>query len=319
MRKICLLGGTGFVGKPLAKRLFKEGWQVNILTQRREQRRELRVLPNVHLIATDVNDQTQLNAQLAGCDVVINLVGIRNEKGNDGSGFRKAHVELSQKLITACQTNHIKHVLHLSALNADAKNGKSHYFRTKGEAEDLLHAAEGVDVTSFKPSIIFGDNDRFFKNFASLLRVPSPIFMLPSGYTKFSPVWLNDVVEAMLSTIGKTKHYGQRYNLCGPTTYTLEELVAYTAKMMGVQRHIIPLNDKYSRWVALFMNKLPSTPYSIDNYQSAQMDSVCDDNHLPQLLSNTPHTIESIMPKYFSTTSTPRELYSQFRMLAGRT
>ena len=128
MRKICLLGGTGFVGKPLAKRLFKEGWQVNILTQRREQRRELRVLPNVHLIATDVNDQTQLNAQLAGRDVVINFVGIRNEKGNDGSGFRKAHVELSQKLITACQTNHIKHVLHLSALNADAKNGKSHYF-----------------------------------------------------------------------------------------------------------------------------------------------------------------------------------------------
>lgn len=320
MRRVCLLGGTGFVGKHLATRLFNQGWQVRILTQRREQHRELWVIPGLEMVSTNVYDQKQLDEQLAGCDAVINLVGIFNEGGNDGAGFRKVHVELSQKLIVACQTNKIKRLLHLSALNADAKNGKSHYLRTKGEAEDLVHAAQDLQVTSFRPSLIFGENAAFFNRFASLLGVPSPIFMLPSGKTKFAPVWVNDIVEAMLVTLDKSEHYGQHYNLCGPNVYTLEELVAFTAKMLGVERQIIPLNDKYSKWAAYILNKVPGKPYSIDNYQSSQIDSICsDNNHLSQLLSTTPRTIESIMPKYFSTTSTPREVYSKFRYSAGRT
>mgnify|MGYP003572058076 CR=1 FL=1 len=317
MRKICLLGGTGFVGKHLIHRLVKTGWQVRVLTRQREQHRDLLVLPSLELVSTDIYDQNQLQEQLAGCEVVINLVGILNEIGNDGAGFRKAHVELPEKVIAACQANNIKRLLHMSALNADAKHGTSHYLRTKGEAEDLVHAAENLQVTSFRPSVIFGEDDSFFNRFATLLRVPSPLFMLPSGHAKFAPIWVNDVVEAMLQTIDNPKHYGQRYNLCGPKVYTLQEIVAYTAKLMGVKRYIMPLGDKGSYLAGRFMEWVPRKPYSRDNYHSSQMESVCgDNNHLPQL-GITPYAVETVMPKYFAN-ATFRGLYSTFRSQAGR-
>jgi NADH dehydrogenase len=318
MRNLCLLGGAGFVGKALVNRFFKAGWQVRVLTRQREKHRELLVLPSLDLVATDYS-QEQLNQQLAGCDVVINLVGILNEPGNDGAGFRKAHVELLQKVITACQANQIKRLLHLSALNANAKQETSHYLRTKGEAEDLIHNVQDLQVTSFRPSVIFGEKDSFLNRFVQLLRVPSPIFMLPSAEAKLAPVWVNDVVEAVFQSVDNYEHYGKRYNLCGPNVYTLQALVKYTADLIGVKRWIIPLGDKSSARIArLFELKLiPGKPYSLDNYHSSKIDSVCgDNNHLSQL-GITPHAIETIMPKYFAGV-TPRELYSTFRCQAHR-
>ena len=318
MRKIGLLGGTGFVGKRLVNRLSKMGWQVRVLTRRLSPHRES-LLPSVELVTTDVYNQEQLNKQLAGCEVVINLVGILNETGNDGAGFQRAHVELSQNLITALRANNIKRFLFMSALNADAKQEKSHYLRTKGEAENLVHAAEDLHVTSFRPSVIFGENTPFLKVFTTLLHVPFPLFMLPSGHAEFAPVWINDVVEALAQTIDNPEHYGKRYNLCGPKVYTLQELVAYLAKLMEVTRYIMPLGDTASSLVARFMGKLvPGKPYSLDNFYSSLVPSVCgDNNHLVQL-GITPRAMETVMPKYFSSASTPRELYSAFRVQAGR-
>ena len=318
MRKICLLGGTGFVGKHLINRLIKMGWQVRVLTRRSEQHRELQLLPNLELVSAEVYKQEQLNTHFAGCEAVVNLVGILNESGNKGAGFHKAHVELPQKVVTACQQNNIKRLLHLSALNADAKQGTSHYLRTKGEAEDFVRTVANLQVTSFRPSVIFGEGDSFFNRFAGYLRVPSPIFMLPSGHAKFSPVWVGDVVAAIVQTIDNPQHYGQRYNLCGPKVYTLQELMAYTAKLMGLKRYIIPLGNNSSYWAARFMELFPRKPYSRDNHLSSKMDSVCgyDNNHW-QRLGITPRALETIVPKYL-TASTPRALYSTFRCQAGR-
>jgi NADH dehydrogenase len=318
MRKVCLLGGTGFVGKHLANRLLELGWQVRILTRRREQHRDLLVLPKLELVAANIYDQPQLNAQLAQCEVVINLIGILNEIGNDGAGFRRTHVELTQKIITACQTNQIQRLLHMSSLNADAKQGTSHYLRTKGEAEDLVHTVPNLFVTSFRPSVIFGEDDSFFNRLARLLRLPSPIFLLPAGQTRFAPIWVNDVIDAMILTIDDAQHYGQRYNLCGPNVYTLQELVAYTAKLIGAKRKkIISLNERKSYNIARIMEFIPGKPYSIDNYHSGRVDSICgENNHLLQL-GITPHTLEAIMPQYFQAT-TVRSLYSNWRCQARR-
>jgi nucleoside-diphosphate-sugar epimerase len=122
--------------------------------------------------------------------------------------------------------------------------------------------------------------------------------MLPSGEAKFAPVWVNDVVAAMILTLDNPQHEGNRYNLCGPKIYTLKELVAYTAKMMGVKRYIIPLKNKSSFWAARVMELIPGKPYSIDNYNSAQLESVCGENNHLLELGITPHSVESIMPKY---------------------
>jgi nucleoside-diphosphate-sugar epimerase len=158
MRTICVLGGTGFVGRHLAASLAREDYTLRVLTRRRERHRDLLVMPSLQLIEADVYDQHVLNEQLSGCDAVINLVGILNEKGRDGSGFHRAHVELPRKVAHACQASGVRRLLHMSALNADAQKGPSHYLRTKGQGEDLVHAAaaQGLQVTSFRPSVIFG-------------------------------------------------------------------------------------------------------------------------------------------------------------------
>ncbi|MDY6992818.1 MAG: complex I NDUFA9 subunit family protein [Pseudomonadota bacterium] len=317
MSTICLLGGSGFVGQHLAQWLTKQGWQIRILTRRREQHRELLVLPTLKLISADITDQAQLNTHLAGCDVVVNLIGILNEKGDDGAGFRRLHVDLPQKIINACQHNKINRLLHMSALNADAQSGQSHYLRTKGEGEDLVHAAEGINVTSFRPSVIFGQGDSFFNQFKTLLKISPYFFMLPSAHAKFAPVWVNDVVAAMATTIEDPTSYGQRYNLCGPHVYRLEELVAYTADVNNLRRRIIPLNDSWSYRAAWFMERIPGKPYSLDNYRSSQKASTCHQNHLPEL-GITPHSVEAILPKYMGPFASRMTRLSEYRHNARR-
>ena len=320
MRTIALLGGTGFVGKHFTHLLIKKGWNVKILTRQRERHRHLLVLPKVELISADVYQQEQLNTHLEGCEVVVNLVGILNETENDGSGFRRAHVELPQKIVTACQVNQIQRLLHLSALNAHPHRevGKSHYLCTKGEGEDFLHSTQEVlHVTTFKPSAIFGEGDSFLNRFASLLRVPSPIFMLPSGKARLSPVWVEDVVEVMFKALDNPKYYGQRYHLCGPKIYTLRELVEHLAKVMEVKRLVIPLDDKLSYFTARVMELVPGRPYSRDNYHSFTLDSVCTDNHFAHF-GMAPHTLEEIVPRYFGPFSAKATRYSQYRSHARR-
>lgn len=327
MRKIGLLGGTGFVGRHLITQLARQKWQIVALTRRREEHRELLVLPSLKIVSVNPYDQEQLNAQLAGCDVVVNLVGILNEAGSNGEGFRKAHVELPQKVVAACKANGIKRLLHMSALHAHAQQGKSHYLRTKGEAEDFVHAQAELHVTSFRPSVIFGEDDSFFNRFALMLKVSPYAVPVPCPQTRFAPVWVNDVVTAVLHSINDPKFYGQRCNLCGPKVYTHQELWKHTADWIGVRRRFLPLSapnaQRMAKWLeswvgqtASFVLGLDGKLFSMDNYQSLQTDSVCPDNHLP-MFGITPRSLESVMPKYL-TASTPRGVYSQFRHQARR-
>jgi NADH dehydrogenase len=249
IRRIAILGGTGFVGRSLCNRLSNEGYELKVLTRNREYHRDnLILLPGLDLVEADVHDPEQLKQHLVGCDAVINLIGILNEKGNSGKGFRRAHVELAEKLITACTENNIHRLLQMSALNADSAKGKSHYLKTKGEAENLLHAnTAGINVTSFRPSVIFGKDDSFFNRFASLLKTIPLFFPLACYASKFAPVYVLDVVEMMAKSLNDSESYDQRFQLCGPKIYTLEELVNFTAESIGVKRIVIPLNDVLSR------------------------------------------------------------------------
>jgi len=317
MRKIAIIGGTGFVGQHIASVLAKKGyWQIKILTRRREDKRHLLVLPTAEVITTDLYNQDALNKQLKDCDTVINLVGILNERGHDGEGFYKAHVELAEKVIEACQVNGIKRLLHMSALNADAEKGSSHYLRTKGKAENLVLSADNIHTTSFKPSVIFGGNDSFFNRFAQLLKLMPAFFPLACPDAKFAPIWVNDVAHAMVNSIDRPDTFGKAYNLCGPKVYTLRELVEYTAKNLGLRRKVIGLSDSMSHLQARVFERIPGKPFSVDNYGSLQTDSICDANHLVGLGVEA-HAIETIMPKFLAAT-TPRDHYQRFRMASRR-
>ena len=141
--------------------------------------------------------------------------------------------------------------------------------------------------------------------------------MLPSAHAKFAPVWVKDVVAAIVKTLDKPDSYGKRYQLCGPKVYTLQELVAYTAKQMGLKRYIIPLNTSMSKFIAQIMERVPGKPYSLDNFHSSQLDSICGDKNDFKQLGISPHPLETVMSRPLSAT-TSKESYSIYRSLARR-
>lgn len=325
IKKICILGGTGFVGKTLANRLTREGYQLRVLTRNRERNRDkLILLPSLELIETDIHDPEQLKEQMAGCDAVINLVGILNEKGHNGSGFHHAHVELAEKIIEASQATGIRRILQMSALNADADSGPSHYLRTKGKAEERLHAVANIYVTSFRPSVIFGANDSFFNRFAELLKLSPLFFPLACPKACFAPVFVENVADAFARTINSPDSYGKHYDLCGPKTYSLLQLVEYTAKCMNIKKKIIPLPDVISRIQAasfdltgfIFAMLGVEKPFSMDNYLSTRIDSICKHNCLGDL-GITPVALESVVPKYLSNKFQKAE-YNNYRQQSRR-
>ena len=317
MKQVCILGGTGFVGQHLAAQLAKQGVKIRIVSRHPQRHRELSVLPGVEVVKANIYQQAELNAQLVGCEAVINLVGILNENNKNNQQFREVHVDLPNKIITACAAQNVNRLLHLSALQADPKQGKSQYLRSKGEGEYAVQMAANLQATVFRPSVIFGAGDSFFNRFAEFLRLIPCCFPLACPNAKLTPVWVNDVTAAIIYSLENPKlTAGHAYDLCGPQVYTLRQLVSYTARVIGVKRRIIPLNDSLSRLQAAVMNFVPGKPFSTDNYLSLQTDGVCRENHL-KTLGIEPHSIESIAPTYLAA-RTSRGRYDQFRYAARR-
>jgi NADH dehydrogenase len=318
IHKVCVLGGTGFVGRHLLNRFTRERFQLRVPTRRRERHRDLLVMPTVDVIEADVHDPEVLRRLFEGCDAVVNLVGILNERGDDGSGFNRAHVELAGKVVAACQATGVRRLLHMSALNAGA-GAPSHYLRSKGLAEDLVFAASSnaFKVTSFRPSVIFGPEDSFLNRFASLLRMTPVCFPLARAKARFSPVYVNDVAEAFTVAMTDPDSYGQGYDLCGPKVYTLGQLVQYVNELIGTDWLILPLSDGLSRMQAAVLERVPGKPFSRDNLRSLSVDSVCTGDNGLRALGITPTVLEAVAPAYLAQRRS-RGLYSEFRNLAGR-
>ncbi|MEX0732363.1 MAG: complex I NDUFA9 subunit family protein [Aquisalimonadaceae bacterium] len=317
MQRVCILGGTGFIGGHLVNRLREDGIDSRVLTRSRERNRHLLVVPGLELIEADIFDRDALVEQFTGMDAVINLTGILNEKGFDGSGFRRVHVDLTRTVIEACHTAGVSRFVQMSALGADAENGPSHYQRSKGEGERLALEAQAPHfaVTVFRPSVVFGPDDSFFNRFVNLLRM-APVFPLPTPNARFAPVFVGDVTEAFARCLTERASFGRSYELCGPEVYTMRELVEYTARIAGLKRIIFGCGDGLSKLQARVMQRVPGKPYSMDNYLSATVDNVCSHGGLADLGIH-PTAIDAVVPGYLSSRRT-RMQYNQFRRTARR-
>src|ERR1700685_981704 len=195
---LCILGGTGFLGTRLVGRLVKDGHAVTVLSRDREQHKHLLVLPGLTLENCDVYVEAQLSERFRGKDVVINLVGILNERGFSGAGFRRAHTELTRGVLQAARSAGVTRLLQVSALKA-AVDAPSYYLRSKGEAEQLIReTSAALDWTILKPSVMFGPGDSFLNRFAGLLAAVPLTFPLAKPDARFQPVLVDDVIEAVL-------------------------------------------------------------------------------------------------------------------------
>jgi uncharacterized protein YbjT (DUF2867 family) len=280
---IVILGGTGFVGTRLVARLIKEGHRVTALSRDRELHKHLLVLPGLTLENSDVYDEAQLSERFRGKDVVINLVGILNERGFGGGGFRRAHTELTRIVLQAARSAGVPRLLQLSSLKA-SPDGPSYYLKSKGEAEKLIREGGGtLDWTIFQPSVMFGPGDSFLNRFAALLGALPLVFPLARPNARLQPVLVDDVIEALLRCLRGGPSSRQTYELGGPQVYSLREIVSLVAKITGRRRWVIGLPDFIARLQGLVMNFVPGRPFSSDNYRSLTIDSVCTEDGFARL------------------------------------
>jgi NADH dehydrogenase len=315
-QSIVVLGGTGFLGTRLVARLIKDGHRVTVISRDREQHKHLLVLPGLTLENGDVYEEPQLSERFRGSDVVINLIGILNERGWSGAGFRRAHTELTRGVLQAARSAGVTRLLQVSALKA-AVDAPSYYLRSKGEAERLIReGSAALDWTIFQPSVMFGPGDSFLNRFAGLLAVSPGLFPLAKPNARFQPVFVDDVVEALRRCLHGGASSRQTYELGGPEVYSLREIVALVAKLTGRRRWILGLPDFAARMEALLMDFVPGRPFSSDNYRSLTVDSVCSEDGFSRL-GIKPHSMVASARQYLGSHEDNARL-SQNRESAGR-
>jgi NADH dehydrogenase len=296
-----MLGGTGFVGRELATRLALDGHWVIIPTRSSDEHahEQLQVLDTVRVVPADVHDPRTLARLFSRVDVVINLIGILNEHGR--ATFKLVHVDLAEKVIAAARTSGVRRLLHMSSLGADANKGPSRYLRSKGEAETRVRNAPGMRWTIFRPSVIFGPSDSLTNRFARLLRLGGGFMPLARGGTRFAPICVYDVVTAYRRALTDKATINQTYELCGPEVVALAELVRLTAKVAGIPCHILHLPDFVGWMQGLVMGLLPGKPFSLDNYRSLTVDSVCTESGCARL-GIQPQPMLAVLPNYLKPT-----------------
>lgn len=295
LRRVALLGGTGFVGRALAARLQREGLRTRVITRDLSHTRALWTLPDVECRVLDTADAAAFAAALEGCDAVVNLVGILNERGDDGRGFARVHVAFTAQALAAAGNAGVSRYVQMSALNADPA-GPSHYLQSKGEAEAKVRATVGMRTAILRPSVIFGDGDGLFGRFAPLVRW-LPFLPLAGAHARMQPVFVGDVVEAVWRVL-KDDHLasGTVFELGGPTQWTLGDIVSFTARCTRHFCPVIPLPNWLGRLQAEVCEHLPGKPFSRDNWRSLQADSVVRGEDGLAQLGIVPTLLTSIVP-----------------------
>jgi NADH dehydrogenase len=320
--RILVIGGSGFIGTHVVSQLTARGLRVVVPTRHRERARHLIVLPTVDVIDTRMASGDGLDGLVSGCDAVINLVGVLHSQpgGPDdpfGAEFRRAHVDLPETIVRACQRSGVRRLVHVSALGVSddpAKPGPSRYLRSKAAGEATLRQSTDLDWTILRPSVVFGADDAFLNLFASMQR-RLPLVPLARPDAKFQPIWVEDLARAIVNLIDKPTTFGQTYDLVGPEVFTLRQLVGMAGTWSGHPRPIVGLPSGIDRMVAGIMEMAPVPPMTIDNLDSMSIDNVSSQPLSPEL-GIRPSSLLTIGPAMFGGGNERR--YGEWREQAHR-
>lgn len=300
MNNILILGGTGFVGRSVCDKLVERsggaGGQIVVPSRRPARAKHLQLLPTLRVAQADVHQAADLQRLVQGVDAVINLVAVLH--GSEAE-FKRVHVDLPQKLADACKAAGVRRVVHVSALGvSDA--APSRYLRSKAAGEAALKAA-GLDLTILRPSVIFGEHDRFTNLFASLQAL-APFVPLAGAQARFQPVWVQDVAAAIVRCLDLPSTIGQTFECAGPEVFTLQQIIEQVGRWSGHDRRVFGLPDAAARAQAFLMELMPGAPLmSRDNIDSMQVPNVAS-GELPGLaaLGITASPLASVVPGYLS-------------------
>ncbi len=319
--RVLVVGGAGFIGRHVVNLLAARGIRATVPTRRRERAKHLILLPTVEVVETDVNAPGELERLATQCDAVINLAGVlhsrpagaHSEGGRRfGQDFFAAHAELPQHVVSACRAAGVKRLLHMSALGA-SREAPSEYLRSKGAGEEIVLAADDLAVTVFRPSVVFGPEDRFLNLFAKLAAV-TPMLAVACPEARFQPVYVGDVAQAYERALNERDAVGRSYDLCGPREYSLRQLVQYVCRLQGRRRVVIGLGDRLSWLQALILEKLPGHLLTRDNVLSMRVPNI---SRVALPFGIVPTALEAIVPLYMAHAA-PRERLGDLRHKAHR-
>jgi uncharacterized protein YbjT (DUF2867 family) len=264
MKSIVVFGGSGFVGRSLCRLLSADGnWRVRVVTRRLLNASALAGLPNVSLVEADISDPQRLHSVLEGQDAVVNLIAILHGTPRK---FSEVHVDWPRRLAMACLAAGTRRFLHVSALGVESPE-PSLYARSKADGEAALRSILPT-CTVLRPSVMFGEEDRFLNTFERIQRL-APFVPLAGSDARFQPVWVEDVAQALAKCLDEPSSAGRTYECTGPSVYTLADLVRLAGKRGRVQRPILPLPSPLAMVQAWVMEHLPGEPLmSRDNLRS---------------------------------------------------
>lgn len=236
---VTVFGGSGFIGRNVVRILAKRGYRIRAAVRRPHLAGDLQPLGGVgqiHAVQANVRDRASVDRAIEGAHTVVNLVGILQEAGRQS--FEAVHAEGARTVAVAALAGGARRFVQMSALGADP-DSTSLYARTKAEGEA---AARGImtGAVALRPSVVFGPDDEFFNRFAALARL-LPVVPLVGAATRFQPVFVGDVAEAVAGAVDGTAAGGRIYELGGPEIRTLREIVEYVLAVTGRRRLLLPL------------------------------------------------------------------------------
>lgn len=290
---VFVTGGTGFVGRSIVRRLLSRGEQIRVLY--RGERRRFIQDERIEWIPGEIGSRESLLRGMKGADAVIHLVGILVEPG--GQTFEKLHVDGTQNVVEAMKQSGVRRLLHMSALGT-GPNAASRYHQTKWRAEALVLAAP-PDATIFRPSLIFGREDRSVNLLAKIASYSPVVPVLGSGENRLQPVWVEDVSEAFVRSLKNPITYGKSYALCGPAVYTFNHLIDLILRSKGISRLKVHLPvwamkgpASLAEWI------LPRPPLTRDQLTMLQEDNICSEDDAAKELGFSFKGLEEILPTY---------------------
>ena len=295
---ITVFGGSGFIGRHLVRRLARQGWTIRVAVRRPSAANFLKPLGDVGQITpirAPIHDPVAVRAAVSGAKAVVNLVGILFERGD--RNFATIHARGAHSVATAAAEAGVERLVQISAIGADL-HGEADYARSKGAGEAAVKTAFPA-ATVLRPSVVFGPEDDFFNRFAVMARLSPVLPLIGGGHTKFQPVYVGDVAEAIAACLIDPATQGKTYELGGPQVYSFKELMELLLTQIRRRRLLVPLPFGLANLQAMFLEKLPVPPLTRDQVKLLRRDNVVAGGALTLAdLGIAPTSAETVLPTY---------------------
>jgi uncharacterized protein YbjT (DUF2867 family) len=298
---VTVFGGSGFVGGQTVRRLAQSGWRIRVAVRNPNLAHAMRLhgdVGQIDVVQANVRNEASLNRALEGASAAINLVAVMHEGGRQG--FQAVHVMGARNVAAAAQAQGVSRLVQMSAIGADAASA-SKYARTRAEGEA---AARDIypDAVVVRPSVIFGPQDDFFNRFAAMAQVSPVLPLIGGGQTRFQPVYVGDVAQALATVTSSPEATGQTYELGGPEAYTFRQLMEMMLAEIGKRRFLAPVPWPLAGLLGSLgdvASGVIAPPITSDQVLLLKADNVASGDH-PGLaaLGITPTALEAVLPGY---------------------